>query len=506
MRKIAEVLRLSALGLSRRQVARSVGVAPGTVTNYLSRAQAAGIAWPLREGLDEGALEAALFCTPSLPAHEPSRPLPDWELVHAELARKHVTLRLLWEEYKAEHPEGYQYSQFCERYRRWARKLSVWMRQEHRGGEKLFVDFSGDGIPWLDPESGERREAELFVAALGASQLIYAEATATQQLQDWIGAQVRAFGFYGGVSELLVPDQTRTAVRSPCRYDPELNPSYGEFARHYSTCVMPARPRRPRDKAKAESAVLIAQRWIIARLRNRTFYSLEEVNHAVAECVEKINDRPLRHLGVSRRELFEKLDKPALKPLPSSAFEYAQWQIGVRVDLGYHLEWELHRYSVPYRYALEKVDVRATAATIEVFYNHERIASHVRSYERGGVTTLREHMPSAHRRHAERSPADLLEEAARVGGATRELLEAILKERPHPEQGYRASVGILRLGRRHGQERLEAACRRALLCGAHRYQFVESILRHRLESEPLPKSPGESLPVHENLRGSQYYN
>ncbi len=504
MRRLREILRLKAQGLSGRKIARSLSLSPTTVGDYLRRAKVAEITWPLPPELNDEALAKALFV--SREEQRATRPLPEWPQVHTELKRKHVTLALLWQEYRSQHPDGYQYSQFCDLYRAWAKDLHVWMRQKHRGGEKLFVDYSGDGIPWVDPVTRKPQEAELFVAVLGASNYTYAEATGTQQLPDWLACHVHAFEFLGGVPEVVVPDQPRTSVSRPCRYDPDLNPAYGELARHYGTCVIPARPRRPRDKAKVEVGVLIAQRWIIAVLRNRTFYSIAEINVAIHELLEKLNRRPMRRLKRSRRELFEELDEPKLQPLADSRFEYSEWKIGARVNLDYHVEFERSFYSVPYQYARKQVDVRATARAVEILHQHKRIASHARLHKKFSYSTEKEHMPRSHREHLEWTPSRIIQWAQKVGPSTAQLLERIMEERPHPEQGYRACLGILRLSKTYGEERLEKASKRALPFRFHSYGSVESILKNGLEDQPLPEVSSKSLPLHENLRGSHYYN
>jgi transposase len=504
MRQVREVLRLNGLGLSARQIARSLKIGRATVADYLRRAKAARISWPLPADLDDAALEKLLF----VPKEEQrsSRPLPDWKWIHTELKKKHVTLALLWEEYKGQQPDGYQYSQFCDLYRRWTGTLECWMRQEHRGGEKLFVDYSGDGIPWIDLFTGERREAQLFVAVLGASNLTYAEATHTQQLPDWINCHVHALEYFDGVVAAIVPDQARTAISSICRYDPETNPSYAEFARHYDTCILPARPARPRDKAKVEVGVLIAQRWIIAALRNRTFHSLKEINEAVAELVEKLNHRKMRKFDCSRHELYLQVDKPNLKPLPEQPYELADWKIGAGVNIDYHVLFEENYYSVPFQHFQKKVDIRATVRTVEIFFEHKRIATHGRLCAKYQYSTQAEHMPRSHREHAEWKPSRIISWAQKVGLSTAKMVETIIAERPHPEQGFRACLGLLRLGQQHSDERLEKACKRALACHSHSYRSVKSILEKKLEDQPLPEFPTTPLPHHKNVRGSAYYN
>lgn len=508
MRKIKEVLRLSAAGLSRRQVARATAVSLGAVNTYVQKAERAGVAWPECQEWDEATIFARLFPDAGTPSSTDAR-APNWASVHAELRRKHVTRQLLWEEYRAEYPEGYGRTQFFEHYRQWRAKLPVWMRQRHRGGEKIFVDFSGDGIPWIDPKTGERRVAALFVSALGVSQYIFARATRRERQCDWLEGIEHAFEYYGGATEIIVPDQPRSVVKRSSRYDPEVQQTFADFATHYSSCVIPARPGKPRDKAKVENAVLIVQRWIIAKLRDRVFSSVAEINVAVSELLEDVNARKIRRLALSRREVFERVDKPALKSLPVRRFEYADWKLQVFVGLDYHIGYDKHDYSVPYRLARQRVDIRIGANTIEVFHRHERVASHLRRHE-PGRTTCPEHMPKSHRRHAERSPQDLVDEALLIGPETKALVKAILRDRPHPEQGYRSSVGLLALARRYSPKRFEAACRRALAAKSFHYRAVDSILRKQLENEPLPDeqivdATNRFLAGHENVRGPAYY-
>lgn len=380
------------------------------------------------------------------------------------------------------------------------------MLEEHRPGEKAFVDFSGDGIPWIDPLTGEVHCAQRFVGALGASGYTFATACPTQELHDWIECQARMLEFFGGVPAVLVPDQPKSLVARACRYDPEINPTYLEFARHYGTCVVSARPRRPKDKAKAEAAVLLAERWTIAVLRDRTFYSVDEIVKAIAEVLGKLNDRELRKLGRSCRELFFELDKPALKPLPENPYEFAEWKIAARVNLDYHVEFAKNFYSVPFQHARERVDIRVRARTVEVFLRSRRVASHRRRFGTFEYSTLQEHMPRSHREHVEWTPSRILSWAGTVGPSTAEMVERIMTERPHPEQGFRACLGILRLEKRYSGARLEKACARALACRSHSYRAVESILKNGLEDKPLPAVEAPPLPFHENVRGPSYFN
>jgi transposase len=506
MRKIKEVLRLKwAQGLSNRQIAKTCGIARPTVGEYLRRATEAGLAWPLPPDLDEAALERQLFPPPpSLPAQ--ARGVPDWALVHQELKRKGVTLFLLWQEYRETHPEGYQYSWFCDHYRAWQGKLDVVMRQDHRAGEKLFVDYAGQTMPVVDRNTGEIREVQIFVAVLGASSYTYAEATWTQGLADWIGSHRRTFAFLGGVPELVVPDNLRAGVSKAHRYEPDLNPTYQDMASHYGVAVLPARVRRPRDKAKVEAGVLLIERWILAALRRRTFFSLAELNAAIAGLLEKLNARPFKKLPGCRRAHFEALDRPALNPLPAAPYEYAEWK-KARVHIDYHVAVEGHYYSVPHALIKRQLDVRITQNTLECFYRGNRVASHRRSQQKGRHTTVPAHMPESHRQAGEWTPQRLSNWAAKTGPATEKLITTVLTSRKHPQQAYRSCLGILRLGKAYGDVRLEAACRRALILGSHSYKSIESILKHRLDDKPLAEQQELALPEdHDNIRGPSYYH
>ena len=507
MRRVREMLRLKyEAGASDRAIARSIGVARSTVRLCLDRVAGAGLAWPLPETLTDGALEALLFAGAGAMMGQRRKSEPDWPLVHRELRRPGVTLMLLWEEYRATSPGGYGYSRWCELYRAWEGRLSPTMRQVHPAGERLFVDFAGQTVEVVDPATGEIRAAQIFVAVLGASNLTYAEAAWTQTLPDWIGAHIRALEFIGGVPRQIVPDNLRSGVLRANWYEPGLNPTYTDLAAHYGTAILPARVRRPRDKAKVEAGVLVVERWILARLRHRRFTSLAALNAAIAELLESLNNRPMRRLGVSRRQLFEELERPALRDLPAEAYVYAEWRIR-RVGLDYHVDVDGHYYSVPHRLLREQVEARVTARTVELFHKGERVAVHVRGGLRGRHTTLAEHMPVAHRRHAEWTIERIGREAAAIGPSVAALTALILESRPHPEQGFRACLGILRLLRTYGRERLEAACARGLEIGARSYGSIASILQHGLDRAPAPR-PAEDLPLllHPNIRGSGYYH
>jgi transposase len=512
MRKIRDVLRLThTMGLSRREVAEATGVSKSSVGDYLRRAQAAGIAWPVAEGLGDAELELRLF---PMTEDMPARAEPDWPRIHAELKRRGVTLVLLWQEYQAEHPGGYSYSRFCELHDRWRARLSATMRQTHAAGDKLFVDWAGDTIPVVDAATGEEGRAHVFVAALGASNFTYAEARWTETLPDWIGAHVNAFNAIGGVPKALVPDNLKAGITKPSRYEPGINRTYQDFADHYDCVVLPTRIRKPRDKAKVEVAVQIVERFVLAKLRNRTFFSLAELNAAIRDCVAAINAKVMRKIGSSRVQLLETLDRPALKPLPAEPYEYAEWK-RARVAPDYHIEIAGHFYSVPSRLIREIVEARITTTTVEIFHKGERVAAHAFSPVRRRHTTIPEHMPSAHRRYAEWTPARMMNEAARIGPATVALFEAIMKAKPHPEQGFRSCLGILRLEKSYGAARIEAAARRGNDIGATTCGSITSILQHGLDKaylnpdrEPSSKSaPPDVRPIHhENIRGRGYYH
>jgi len=502
MRKISEILRLQVAGLSGRQIAASLGISRSAVSNTLKRAKAAGITWPLPEELDEPSLQQRLYPSPKHSSIK--RSAPAWNQVHKDLKRKGVTLALLWEEYKAIHPDGYQYSRFCQLYRAWRLKLDVTMRQDHKAGEKLFVDYAGQTMDVIDPESGKVRSAQIFVAVLGASNYTYVEATWSQSIEDWTGSHKRAFEFLGGVPEIIVPDNLKSGVTKAHRYEPDINPTYQDLAAHYGVAVLPARVRKPRDKAKVESAVQVAERWILARLRDQRFFSLHELNAAIAEQLTAYNKRPFQKLEGSRRSVFLQVDRPALNPLPANGFVFARWK-KARVHMDYHVDIEGHYYSVPYKHVREQIDVRIAELTIECFFRGKRIASHGRNLRRGRHTTIREHMPSNHRHYADWTPERLAAWAAKTGPSTRILIEQVIASRDRPQHGYRTCLGILRLGEAHGSDRLEAAAKRALAVGALSYRSMASILKKGLDRKTLDTNTFKEPTRHVNLRGASYW-
>jgi transposase len=507
MRKLKEVLRLHSLGLSQHQIARSCSISQSTVHEYVSAAEAAGVGWPLPDNWDEQQIEQALF--PQRPALAVWRkhPQPDWTKIHKELqTHKDLTLQLVWHEGRESNPDGYGYSRFCDLYRRWLKKLDLVLRQEHRAGEKMFVDYAGATIPIHNSASGAVHAAAVFVAVLGASSYTFAEATTGQDLRSWVGSHMRAFEFFGGVTEVVVPDNLKSAVTHPSYYEPDLNPTYRDLGEHYGVAIIPARPYRARDKAKAEVGVQVVQRWIVAALRKRKFFSLAEVNQAITELLVRVNQRLFRKREGSRATLFAQLDRPALKPLPATRYQFGEWETA-RVNIDYHIEVDRHFYSVPYALVHQELDVHLTGETVEILHRGVRVASHARSYEAGKPTTLTEHRPKSHQKYLGRTPSRLIEEAQQTGPCTGQLVEAILAAKRHPEQGFRSCLGILRLAKTYPAERMEAAARRCLRARAYNFQSMDSILKNQLDRLPLPGAPPAQAAVeHDNIRGADYFD
>ena len=505
MRKIREILRLAwSCGQTRQAIADSCSIGKTTVSDTLYRATAAGLSYPLPTDLDDEGLERLLY--PQHPRAITSRRTPpDWASLHNELlSHKNLTLMLLWQEYKEREPSGYQYSQFCDLFRLWRGKLDLSMRQEHRAGEKMFVDYCGQTIPIVDSTTGEIRDAQVFVAVMGASNYTYAETTWSQSLADWTGSHVRTFSYFGAVPHCLVPDNLLSGVTKTCRYEPGINATYQEMATHYGTAVVPARVRKPRDKPKVEAGVQFVQRFILAGLRHHTFFSLAEANAAIKGRLELLNNSPFRKLPGTRKSRFEELDHPAMLPLPELPYQYALWKIA-RVHIDYHVDVEGHFYSVPYRLVREQVDVRYTSATVECFHKGNRIASHPRSFVKGKHTTDPEHMPTSHREYAEWTPERLVTWASQTGKATAAVVESILSRRAYAEHGFRSCMGIISLGKKFSKERLEAACERALFIKGVSYASIKSILNNNLDQKPLPKQQELLTVTHDNIRGTDYY-
>jgi transposase len=503
MRKVSEVLRLSLEHkMSVRQVARSCRLARSTVADYLGRARVAGLAWPLPSDMTEERLDSLLF---PVKETEDRRPPLDMGYLHNELRRKSVTLQLLWEEYRSHTPKGYGYSQFCQLYRDWQGRLAISLRQEHRAGQKLFVDYAGDTIPITDPITGTITPGHLFVGVLGCSNYAYSEVTLTEQLPDWIGSHVNTFEYMDGVAAILVPDNTKSAVNIPCRYDPDINPTYQDLAEHYGLVVIPARKGKPKDKAKVEAGVLLVERWILAALRHQTFFSLAEANKAVWSLLERLNTHPFKKLPGCRREVFERLEKPLLKPLPQQRYELAEWQRAM-VHIDYHVEVDGHYYSAPYTLIRQEVQSRYTRISVEVFYKAKRVAAHVRSHIKGGYTTLEEHRPPAHQKHLEWTPERIASWAGTIGPNCQAAVRRIMSDRPLPEHAFRPCLGLIRLGKRYGHERTERACFKALSLNIVGYRHIESMLKNGRDRIPL-SSEETAAPIiqHDNVRGANYY-
>jgi transposase len=504
MRKISEILRQRfELKRSYHDIAQSQSISKSTVYEYLVRAEKAGISWPLPNELSEQELYNRLF----LPTAKlsPARPLPEWENIHQELHKKGMTLRLLWREYCDIHANGLGYTQFCERYRAYVKTISPVMRQVHKAGEKTFVDYAGMTVPWIDSITGEIHEAQIFVGALGASQFMFVEATATQQIPDWIQSHTRMWEYFDGVSEIVVPDNLKSGVTKAHRYDPDINANYQHLSEHYGFAIVPARVAEAKDKAKVENAVGIVERQILAPMRHITFTSIGEINAAIKPRLDVLNKQSFQKMKTSRFELFNSIDKPALKLLPVERYQYSEF-VNAKIHIDYHFAFDDHYYCVPYQYIHQPVQVRATSKTVECFYQGRRIAAHMRSHVRYGYTTLKEHMPHAHLVHAEWSPERMKRWAKKIGQKTSEFIDHMIASRAFPQQAFRACLGLLRLGNQYGNDRLEKACIIALSVGATRYQQVESILKKRLDTLQNSHDQNDSIiSDHENIRGSKYY-
>jgi transposase len=442
---------------------------------------------------------------PCLPS--PSRPGIDFDEVQRQLqAHKHLTLQLVWEEYREVHPDGYGYSRFCELYQRWNRNQNVTLRQEHKAGDKMFVDWGGDTVPIYDRKTGEVTPASIFIAALGASNYTFAYAALSQNLANWIDCHVRAFEFYQGAVKLIVPDNPRSGVTRACRYEPDLNRTYYEMAQHYGAAIMPARPYKPRDKAKVENAVGVVQRWIVAALRHHRFFTAAELNEAIEELLDRLNHRRFRKRDATRASLYAEIDRPALQPLPAERYVLAEWKT-VRANIDYHVEIDQHYYSVPYQLAGQQLEARFTSTTVELFQGGKRVASHARSFVAYRHTIISGHMPKSHQSHLEWTPSRLIHWAETIGVATAAVVGTILESRPHPEMGYRACLGIMRLAKTYTNERLEAASQRALQLQACSYTSLRSILKRSLDRQTtLAAEEGKPGPQHENVRGASYYD
>jgi transposase len=500
MRKIREILRLHfECTLNFVQIGKSCGLSRIAARDCINRFKGSGLPWPT--DLDDKSLEIQLYKKPNLFRKDHST-LPEWKEVHKELRRKGVTRYLLWQEYKERDPQGLEFSSFCNLYRRWNKTSDLSMRQTHVAGEKLFVDYAGPTVPIINRDTGEIKEASIFVAVLGASNYTYAEASFSQELPHWITSHVNAFNFFGGVPQIVIPDNLKSGVSKSCRYEPDINRSYNDMALHYGVAVIPARPYKAKDKSKAEVGVQIVERWILAALRDRSFFSLAELNREIRRLLEKLNLKSFQKIEGTRKSLFEELDKPSLKPLPINPYQYAEYKLA-KVNVDYHIEYDGHYYSVPYKYVGEHVYLRITASTIEVLCDNKRIASHRLSVRKRAHTTIKEHMPKSHQKYIEWNPERILNWAKTIGPSTGELAKCIMSSRAHPQQGFRSCFGVLRLGESFGKDRLENACKRALSIKSYSYKSVKSILDNGLDTQPLPQETQKTFTFidHENLRG-----
>lgn len=504
--KLKQLMQFESSELTMREIGRALQLSAGAVSKYRCAVRKAGLTWEEAQHLTDTELERRVWQARA--ARQPRHwVLPDCASIHTELKRhKHVTLQLVWDEYHARHgAQALRYSAFCERYRQWLKRLQRSMRQRHYAGEKLFVDYAGSTVPIFGATCEEAYRAPIFVGALGASGYAYAEATRTAGLADWLGSHVRMLEFYGCSPTILVPDNPRVGVTKADRYEPELQRSYEEMAAHFGIAIIPARPFRPRDKPRAELTVLLVCRWILARLRHQRFFSLDELNGAMRPLLIELNDRAFQKLPGSRRSVFESLDRPAMRALPATPYVYAEWK-RVRAAFDYHVDVDRHYYSVPHALVGQELSARFSAATVEVFHRGERVASHVRSYQRGAHTTISDHMPQSHRAHAQWTPERLIHWGASVGAHTRAVVEHLLKSKSHPEQGYRACLGLLSLARQYGQERLEAASSLAVKLKSPSRKSVLSILKTGRDQLSQEAPEQLDLPEHANVRGAKYYH
>jgi len=501
---IREILRLSfSCGLSRRQIAASLGLSRSAVGECVRRAYAAKLTWPLPEKLDEATLFALLY-PPTDPVSE--KPKPDCAYIFSELKRKGMTLSLLWEEYKQRNPDGYMYTQFCEIYRQWLKKTTLVMRQEHKAGHKAFSDFSGGKLRITDPHTGEVKMCPLFVSVLGASNFTFVRLFESETAEAWCTGQARAFEYFGGCPEMVVPDNPRAVISRACPYEPDVHPDFLLLAQHFNVAVVPARVRRPKDKAKVEAAVGLATRWILARLRNQTFFSVAEANRAIEALLEDLNNRPFKKIAGCRRSLFEAVEKQRLSPLPPNRYEYTHIE-RCRVRKDYHVEIENCFYSVPNQLVGHRVEARISKATVEILFKGRRVASHPKASRPGDVQRVEEHMPASHRAYNGCTPERFFKWAHKVGTSTEDFVKELFARKKAPELAYRACFGLVRLAKLHGDERLEGACQRAAALGSYAYKTVKLILQNNMDCRPLPTAelPQQLHIVHRNIRGAGYY-
>lgn len=507
MRKIREVLRLHfEARLSVRKISASTKVSVGGIQKLLTKAKALSLTWPLPDGLDDVTLANQFY--PRADTRPSQRfEVPDWPEMRKELTRKGVTKHLLWEEYTQQYPNRcYSYSQFCDRYLNWLKKQKRSMRQVHKAGEKLFVDYAGQTMPIVCQATGEVRFAQIFVAVMGASNYTYCDATWSQSLSDWIDSHVKAFEFLGGIPDIVVPDNLRSGVSKACRYDPDVNPSYQQLAAHYGTAIVPARPRKPQDKAKAEVGVQIIERWILARLRHHTFFSLAELNHCIKALLLEVNHKPFKQLKGTRQTWFDAIDKPALAPLPNQRYQYTEIK-HVKVNIDYHIQYDHHCYSVPHHLVGEKLELHAKENLIEAYFKNKRVVSHPRKYY-PGMTTTPEHMPKSHQKHHQWSPGRLMNWAQDIGGEVLIWVKSIVAQKQHKEQAYRVCLGLLNLSKTYSDQRLNNACAIANKQHVYRLKYIKDILNSNQDKLiKLDEESSPSLPqYHENIRGPKSFH
>ena len=507
MRKLRDILRLKLhCDLSIRQINRSLRISVGLVSKIVKAAHALGLDWSAVEAMDERSL-AELFYPKADTRLADKREVPDWVEVRMELAMPGMTKYLAWEEYAEKYPtRSFGYSQYCYHYSVWSKKQRRSMRQIHIAGEKLFVDYAGQTVAIVNSLTGEVRTAQIFVAVMGASNYTYAEATYTQALSDWVQSHARCFEFLGGVPQVVVPDNLKSGVTKACHYDPDVNPTYQQMAAHYGVAIIPARPYKPKDKSKAEVGVQIIERWILARIRHMTFFTLAELNQTIKALLEDVNNRVSKHLKGSRKHWFETIDKPNLSPLPLHAYEYTDIK-PVKVNIDYHVQYDDHLYSVPHHLVGERIDLHAKFNMIELYFRGNLVANHARQY-RYGTTTTPAHMPKEHDIYHKWDKAKLVNWAKNVGPESLNWVETQFHRKSHKEQAFRVCLGMLNLGKKYPHSRLDKACAIANQHKLYRLKQIKDILQSNQDKLHQDNADITStLPqAHENIRGPQSFH
>jgi len=504
MIKIQEIIRLGLDGKSYRSIMQSCNVSIGVISKYLKIAKEKQITYEQIKNLTKKELFKILEIE-SVEDIKNLKKTPNFKYIHDELKNKHVTLFLLWQEYKDQNPDGYQYSRYCMLYNAWRKKLNISMRQIHKAGEKMFVDYAGSKVPIYDKTTGKKKyESAIFIACLGASNYTYVEATKNQKVANWISSHINSFEYFKGVPEIVVCDNLKSGIKDANFYEPDINTTYCELARYYGTTIIPTRVRKPKDKAKVENAVLVVNRWILARLRKRRFYNLNELNKEIAKLLEDLNTRTFKKLSGCRRDQYEIIDKPALKGLPKEPYELSIWK-KAKVNIDYHIELEGHYYSVPFNYVQKQVEIRTTQRIVEIYYKNNRIASHLRDDRRNQYTTTVDHMPKSHREYSGWNKERFITWAQKIGPYTAEIIHIKLNSHEHVTQAFRGCLGILGLAKKFTNERLENACRRALRINTTSYKSIHNILKHNLDKQELQENSKVLNIKHNNIRGEEYY-